>query len=50
MLSGGLIVHNEEKNSYYDKFRNRLMFPVKITMVEFSLWRALLGEDPGQNI
>jgi len=29
LLSAGLIVHNSEKNSDYDKFRNRLMFPVK---------------------
>jgi len=29
LLSAGLIVHNEEKNKDYDKFRNRLMFPVK---------------------
>jgi len=29
LLSAGLIVHNDEKNSDYDKFRNRLMFPVK---------------------
>ena len=27
-LAAGLIVHQEEKNSYYDKFRNRLIFPV----------------------
>lgn len=29
LLAAGLVVHNEEKNSYYDKFRNRLIFPVK---------------------
>ena len=29
MVLAGLIVHNEEKNSFYDKFRNRLIFPVK---------------------
>jgi DNA primase len=29
LLAAGLIVHNEEKNSYYDKFRNRLIFPVR---------------------
>ncbi|HJT23489.1 MAG TPA: DNA primase, partial [bacterium] len=29
LLAAGLVVHNEEKNSYYDKFRNRLIFPVR---------------------
>jgi len=29
LLSAGLLVHNEEKNTYYDKFRNRLIFPVR---------------------
>src|SRR5258708_11794963 len=29
LLAGGLIVHNEEKKTFYDKFRNRLIFPVK---------------------
>jgi DNA primase len=29
MLSAGLVVHNEEKKTVYDKFRNRLIFPVK---------------------
>src|SRR5579859_6624303 len=29
LLLGGLIVQNEEKKSFYDKFRNRLIFPVK---------------------
>ncbi|HEY5039055.1 MAG TPA: DNA primase, partial [bacterium] len=29
LLAGGLTVHNEEKKSEYDKFRNRLIFPVK---------------------
>ena len=29
LLSAGLIVHNEEKKTYYDKFRNRLVFPVR---------------------
>ncbi len=29
LLSAGLIVHHEEKNSDYDKFRNRLIFPVR---------------------
>ena len=29
LLAAGLLVHNEEKNSFYDKFRNRLIFPVQ---------------------
>lgn len=29
LLQAGLIVHNQEKNSFYDKFRDRLIFPVK---------------------
>ena len=29
LLLGGLIVHNEEKGSFYDKFRDRLIFPVR---------------------
>ncbi|MBE6904138.1 MAG: DNA primase [Ruminococcaceae bacterium] len=28
MVAGGLAVKNTEKNSVYDKFRNRLMFPI----------------------
>ena len=28
LLATGLIVHNEEKNTYYDRFRGRLMFPI----------------------
>jgi DNA primase len=29
LLAAGLVVNNEEKKSFYDKFRNRLIFPVK---------------------
>lgn len=29
LTAAGLLVKNEEKKSFYDKFRNRLMFPVK---------------------
>jgi DNA primase len=29
MLAAGLVVQHEEKKSLYDKFRNRLIFPVK---------------------
>ncbi len=29
LLAAGLVVHNEEKKSFYDKFRNRLIFPVR---------------------
>jgi DNA primase len=28
MLSVGLIIHSEKRDSYYDRFRNRLMFPI----------------------
>ncbi|MFK5985877.1 MAG: DNA primase [Pseudomonadota bacterium] len=29
LLDTGLIIHNEEKNKYYDRFRDRLMFPIR---------------------
>src|SRR5258708_9874772 len=29
LLAAGLLAHNEEKKSFYDKFRNRRIFPVK---------------------
>ena len=29
LVAAGLLVKNEEKKSFYDKFRNRLIFPVK---------------------
>lgn len=29
LLKAGLLKHNEERNSYYDTFRNRLMFPIR---------------------
>ncbi len=28
----GLIIHNKNKNSYYDRFRNRVMFPIRNTL------------------
>ncbi len=28
ILKTGLIIHNENKNRYYDRFRNRVMFPI----------------------
>ena len=28
LVKSGLIIHNEEKKSYYDRFRNRLMFSI----------------------
>jgi DNA primase len=28
MEKAGLVIHNQEKNSYYDRFRGRLMFPI----------------------
>lgn len=29
LAKAGLVKHNEERNSYYDTFRNRLMFPIR---------------------
>ncbi len=29
LLDTGLIIHNEEKQKYYDRFRDRLMFPIR---------------------
>lgn len=28
MVSVGLVIYNEKRNSYYDRFRNRLIFPI----------------------
>lgn len=25
----GMVIHNEERNSHYDRFRNRIMFPIR---------------------
>ncbi len=48
LLQGGLLVHNEEKNSYYDKFRNRLIFPVKNNYDKIVAFGGrLLGEETG---
>jgi DNA primase len=48
MLAAGLIVHKEEKNSFYDKFRNRLIFPVKNNYDKIlGFGGRALGEDPG---
>jgi DNA primase len=48
LVSGGLIVHNDEKNSDYDKFRNRLMFPVKDNYGRIVAFGGrTLGEDAG---
>jgi DNA primase len=48
MLAAGLIVHNEEKNTYYDKFRNRLIFPVFNNYDKIIAFGGrTLGEDPG---
>ncbi len=48
LLAAGLIVHNEEKNSFYDKFRNRLIFPVKNNYDKILAFGGrALGEDPG---
>ena len=29
MVEAGLVLHNREKDRYYDRFRNRLMFPIR---------------------
>jgi len=29
LVDTGLVIHNEDKNKYYDRFRNRLMFPIR---------------------
>ncbi len=48
LLAAGLLVHNEEKNTYYDKFRNRLIFPVFNNYDNIIAFGGrTLGEDPG---
>lgn len=37
ILSTGLIIKNEKKNSYYDRFRNRIMFPI------FDIKKRIIG-------
>lgn len=29
LLEGGMIIHNEEKDRFYDRFRERIMFPIR---------------------
>ncbi len=48
LLAGGLLVHNEEKNSFYDKFRNRIIFPVKNNYGKITAFGGrTLGDEPG---
>jgi DNA primase len=48
MLLAGLLVHHEEKNTYYDKFRNRLIFPVFNNYDKIIAFGGrTLGEDAG---
>ncbi|MGH7739660.1 MAG: DNA primase [bacterium] len=48
LLAAGLVVHNEEKNTYYDKFRNRLIFPVFNNYDKIIAFGGrTLGEDAG---
>jgi len=48
LLAAGLVVHNEEKNSFYDKFRNRLIFPVKSNYDKILAFGGrALSDDPG---
>ena len=47
MEKSGLVIHNQEKNSYYDRFRGRLMFPIcdeQGRVVGFS-GRVLSGDE-----
>ena len=37
LVSTGLVYHNQKKNSYYDYFRNRIMFPI------FSIGGQVIG-------
>lgn len=48
MVKLGLIIFNEDRNSYYDRFRNRLMFPItdfKGRIIGFG-GRAVEGDEP----
>ncbi len=48
LLAAGLLVLHEEKKSTYDKFRNRLMFPVKNNYDKIVAFGGRsLGDDPG---
>lgn len=48
LLAAGLVVHHEEKNTYYDKFRNRLIFPVFNNYDKIIAFGGrTLGEDAG---
>jgi DNA primase len=48
LLAAGLAVHNEEKKTFYDKFRNRLIFPVKNNYDNIIAFGGRsLGDDPG---
>lgn len=31
LLDGGMLIHNEERDSLYDRFRERIMFPIRDT-------------------
>ncbi len=48
LLAAGLAVHHEEKKSYYDKFRNRLIFPVKNNYDKIIAFGGrALSDEPG---
>ncbi len=49
LLEAGVVLHNREKDRYYDRFRDRLMFPIRDVqgrVVGFSA--RLLAADPKQ--
>ena len=49
LLEAGVVIHNREKDRYYDRFRDRLMFPIRDVqgrVVGFS--GRLLATDPKQ--
>ncbi|HVZ80774.1 MAG TPA: DNA primase [bacterium] len=49
LVAAGLLVKNEEKKTFYDKFRNRLMFPVKNNYEKIIAFggRTLADEEQG---
>jgi DNA primase len=47
LAEAGLVIHNEEKNSYYDRFRGRLMIPIRDNQGRaIGFGARILKEDP----